>query len=70
MLLRMQQPLRLHSLPHTPGVREYYITAYSLLSITFMNNPRANTSANMTLHNVIMQAVYINNSKHGQHDIF
>ena len=33
-------------------------------------NARANALANMTLHNVIMQAVYINNNKHGQYDIF
>ena len=31
---------------------------------------RANALANMTPHNVIMQAAYINNNKHGQHDTF
>ena len=41
-----------------------------VLAFSFQQNGRANALANMTLHNVIMQAVYINNNKHGQHDTF
>ncbi len=51
-------------------MRSYYNIIMFLLPSQYFKIPRANALANMTLHNVIMQAVYINNNKHGQHDIF